>query len=212
VPTLGPESAFIFRITHVDNVAWILRHGLHSARSRILDPDFVEIGSHELIEKQKDHEVPIPPGGVFSDYVRFYFTPWSIMLYNVKTGYHGITQRDNREVAILVSSLHKVSKMGLKFVFTDQHAYGKESTAFNDLNHLDEIDWDLLRAKDFRNDPEDPGKKGRYQAEALVHRKVPVEAILGITCYDASVQARLTSAAQQAGVRTPIKVLPNWYF
>lgn len=212
MPSLGPESAFIFRITHVDNVAWILRHGLHCATSKILDPDFVQIGSRELIQKQRDHPVSIPPGGVFGDYVRFYFTPWSIMLFNIKTGFHGIKQRENREVAILVSSLHKVSEMGLKFVFTDHHAYGKESTPYNDLKHLDKIDWNLLRAKDFKNDPEDPGKKGRYQAEALVHRKVPVEAILGITCYDTSVQARFAHAAQEAGVQTKIRALPKWYF
>jgi hypothetical protein len=83
------------------------------------------------------------------------------MLYNIKTGFQGITRRENREVVILVSSLHKLSEMGLKFVFTDHHAYGMESTPYNDLKHLDKIDWDLLRGKDFKNDPEDPGKKAR---------------------------------------------------
>jgi hypothetical protein len=134
------------------------------------------------------------------------------MLYNIKTGFNGVTRRDNRELAIIVSSLHKLSKLGRKFVFTDCHAYGKESTPYDDLKDLDKIDWDLLRAKDFRNDPEDPGKKSRYQAEALVHRKVPVEAIIGITCYDSSMLATLIRSAQQVGAQTPIKVLPQWYF
>lgn len=75
-----------------------------------------------------------------------------------------------------------------------------ESEYYNDLADLEKIDWALLRSKDFRNDPEDPGKKGRYQAEALVHKRVPVEAILGIACYDADAQKRLMRDAEAAAV------------
>jgi hypothetical protein len=212
MPTLGPEAAFIFRITHVDNVAWILRNGIHCRSSSILDPNFVSIGSVDLIQKRTTRTVPVPPGGPFNDYVPFYFTPWSIMLYNIKTGYNGVTKRNNRDVAIIVSSLHHLAASGHRFVFTDSHAYGVEANFFSGLHHLREIDWPLLRSRNFQNDPEDPGKKGRYQAEALVHRAVPVRALLGIACCDAGVQAQLVQSAQQAGVPTEIKVLPNWYF
>lgn len=212
VPTLGPESAYIFRVTHVDNVAWMLRNGLHCRSSASFDPNFISIGNPDLIQKRSRHPVDIAPGGVLADYVPFYFTPWSIMLYNIKTGYNGIIRRDNREVAIIVSSLRTLSKMGIRFVFTDHHAYGFEAEYYNDLSDLDKIDWPLLRSRDFRNEPEDPGKKGRYQAEALVHNHVPVKALLGITCYDDNARATLTRAAAKAGVTTPIKDLPNWYF
>jgi hypothetical protein len=210
MPTLGPESAYIFRITHVENVAWMMRHGMDCRSSSDFDPNFVPIGSPDLIEKRKTRVVPIPPGGTLSDYVPFYFTPWSIMLYNIKTGYNGVPQLANREVVIVISSLNKLSEMGHKFVFTNSHAYGVEAEFFGDLMDLDKIDWALLRSKDFRNNPEDPGKKGRYQAEALVYRHVPVEALLGIACYDADMQARLTNETED--VQTPIRVLPNWYF
>jgi hypothetical protein len=39
---------------------------------------------------------------------------------------------------------------------------------FTDLDDLAKVDWDLLNKKNFRHDPDDPGKKERYQAEALV--------------------------------------------
>ena len=212
MPTLGPESAYIFRITHVDNVAWMLRHGAHCRSSPTRDPNFVRIGNPELIEKRTSHPVTIPPGGTLADYVPFYFTPWSIMLLNIKTGYKGVPQLPNRDVAIFVSSLHKLSKLGRRFVFTNSHAYGAESDFLSDLSDLDQIDWPLLRSRNFANDPEDPGKKGRYQAEALVHRRVPVEAFLGIACYDADVQSRLTGVAEVAGADVSIQALPNWYF
>jgi hypothetical protein len=80
MPTLGPESAYIFRITHVENVAWMLHHGMHCRSSGRFDPSFVSIGSAELIHKRNTRVVPVPPGGTLSDYVLFYFTPWSIML------------------------------------------------------------------------------------------------------------------------------------
>src|SRR5690348_11543782 len=90
MPALGPESAYIFRITHVDNVAWMLKNGMWCRSSRKFDPNFIAIGSPELIEKRKTHTVPIPPGGTLSDYIPFYFTPWSIMARKINTGHGGI--------------------------------------------------------------------------------------------------------------------------
>ncbi len=212
VPTLGPESAYIFRITHVNNVPWILQNGVHCRSSPSFDPNFISIGSVELIAKRATRTVPISPGGSFNDYVPFYFTPWSIMARKINTGHGGIPKRDNREIAILVSSLHHLSETEIDFVFTNGHAVATETDWFDDLDDLDEISWDQLRRRDFKGDPEDPGKLNRYQAEALVHRHVPVDAFLGITCYDENVRSTLTRAAEKAGVETPIKVIPNWYF
>src|SRR5258708_1863941 len=112
---LGPEAAHIFRITHVDNVPWILRHGLHCKTSKSTDPDFISIGMPELIQKRTTHIVPIAPGGSLGDYVPFYFTPWSVMMYNIKTGYNGVTKRANSEIAIIVTSLHKLKEVGTRF-------------------------------------------------------------------------------------------------
>lgn len=102
---LTPEKALIFRIVHRDNVPWILDNGLHCKNSKVLDPNFVEIGNKDLIGKRGRHLVKQPPGGTLSDYVPFYFTPFSHMLLNIKTGWGGIRQRNNDEIVIMVSSL-----------------------------------------------------------------------------------------------------------
>jgi len=193
MPPLGPASARIFRITHIRNVPWILEHGLHCRSSMTVDQNFIPIGLPELIDKRSGHPVPISPGGTLADYVPFYFTPKSIMLLNIKTGYNGVIKRQNAEIAILVSSLHKLAEIDAHFVFTNGHAYMQESEYFSDLSALDKIDWDLLRRVDFKRNPDDPGKVGRYQAEALVHRHVPVKALVGVACYDASAAASLAS-------------------
>ena len=46
----------------------------------------------------------------------------------------------NREIAILVSSLRRVTELGIPFVFTNQHAYLAAAEYFNDLNDLDRVD------------------------------------------------------------------------
>lgn len=209
---LNPDKALIFRITHIANVPWLLEHGLHCRNSPEFDPNFRNIGNPELISKRHTRVVPIPPGGTLSDYVPFYFTPYSIMLYNIHTGYGGVPPVPNDDIVILVSSLRKVAEMGLRFVFTNQHAYPVTARYFNRLEDLEKIDWSLLQARDFRHDPEDPGKKERYQAEALIHRHLPVTTLLGIGCHSKATKGRLQPMLQRHKVTTDLVVRPTWYF
>ncbi len=132
---LNPEKALIFRIVHVANVPWILEHdGLYCRNSPEQDPNYVNIGNPELIGKRARRHVPIAPGGTLSDYVPFYFTPFSIMLFNIKTGYGGIARRESRDIVIFVSSVHRLRELGLPFVFTNQHAYAVNTDFFSDPN------------------------------------------------------------------------------
>lgn len=82
-----------------------------------------QIGNPELIAKRAYRTVPVSPGGTLSDYIPFYFTPCPPMLLNIKTGYQGLPRIPMPEVAILVSSLHRVVQQGVAFVFLDRHAY-----------------------------------------------------------------------------------------
>jgi len=209
---LNPDDARIFRITHRDNVPWLLANGLHCPNSDTCDPNFIPIGLPDLIQRRRHRVVPIPPGGTLDDYVPFYFTPRSVMLYNIKTGCGGVIERANNEIVILVSSLPGLAQHQIPFVFTNSHAYMNEADFFGDLEDLRHIDWPLLRSRDFRRDPDDPGKLGRYQAEALAHRHVPVEALLGIACYDVSAEQAVSDAVAASGLTLQVKAVPHWYF
>ena len=79
------------------------------------------------------------------------------------------------------------------------------------LKDLDRIDWNLLNQKDFRRNPEDPGKLDRYQAEALVHRALPVDALTGIACYDSDSRARIEAMTAEEGVQVSVRTYPDWY-
>lgn len=210
--SLNPEKALIFRVTHIDNVPWMLDHGLHCRNSATFDPNFHNIGNSDLIGRRHHREVPIPPGGTLSDYIPFYFTPYSIMLYNIKTGYGGVKHVPNRQIVILVSSLHRVGELGVEYVFTDRHAYPLTAEYYNELEDLNQIDWPLLQSRDFRHDPEDPGKKERYQAEALIYRHLPLEGLLGIACHSETANHQLQSEIGRRNLTLKVVVSPSWYF
>lgn len=209
---LNPEKALIWRIVHRDNLSWILANGVHCRNSIVRDPHDVHIGSEELIGKRAQRAVPAGPGGTLADYVPFYFTPFSPMLYYIKTGHGGIHKRDNEEIVILVSSLRKVQALGLRFVFTEGHAYSKLARYFDDLAQLEEVDWALLRSRDFKRDVEDPVKVERYQAEALVHRHVPVAALSGVVCHSAAIRSKIEADLAATGLKLDVRALPSWYF
>lgn len=209
--SLTPEKALIFRITHIENVEWILANGLHCRNSGILDPNYQEIGNPDLIARRADRTVPIPPGGTLSDYIPFYFTPYSPMMLNIKTGYNGMKQTPMRDIVILVSSLRKLSEMGIDFVFSDRHAYLRAAEFSSNLEDLDRIDWKILQARDFKRDPNDFEKVERYQAEALVHGHMPIKALLGVICYGPAQQQRVAALAAGDHGTLDIKALPGWY-
>ncbi len=211
-PNLSPQKALIWRIVHRDNLPWILENGLHCGNSAVKAPGWVQIGNPELIEKRANHPVPLPPGGLLNDYVPFYFTPFSPMLRNIHTGWGGIRKRPNEEILILVSSLHHIAALGLRFLFTDSHAYYQWANFYDDLADLGKIDWPLLQRRDFKRDPEDPAKFERYQAEALIHRHLPVSGLRGIVCYTEALQQRIEREVQARKLNLPVHARSGWYF
>lgn len=210
--TLNPQKALIWRIVHRDNIPWILDNGLHCGNSSVQAPNWVHIGNPELIDKRAAHLIPVGLGGFLSDYVPFYFTPFSPMMKNIHSGYGGIRQRQNDEIVILVSNLYRARELGLPFVFSDGHAYYAWSNFYTDLIDLDKIDWRIIQSRDFRRDPDDPAKFERYQAEALVHRHCPVHALAGMVCYTESTKTKLDGWLQERGLTMPVFARAGWYF
>jgi ssDNA thymidine ADP-ribosyltransferase, DarT len=209
---ISPQRGLIFRITHRDNLPWILANGLHCQNSNRLAPNFVSIGNPSLINDRHHVGVPIPPGGTLDDYIPFYFTPLSVMLLNMKTGYRGIQQRRNDEIAILVCSLQKLHQDGITFVFTDRHARLATAEFFGDVADLGRIDWKILQNRDFRRDNNDLGKMERYQAETLVHRHLPIDSLLAIACYNSIERDRVDTLVRGAGLGINVIGRRGWYF
>lgn len=209
---LDQAKALIFRITHRENVRWIMEHGLHSSNSAVQDPNFVPIGNSDLIGRRRVKAVPPPYGGFLSDYVPFYFTPSSPMLFNIVTGWNGLPKQEKRDIVVLISSIPRLSDEGTQFVFSDRHAYLEAARFSADPADLDWIDWPLLQARDFKGDPNDPGKQERYEAETLAHGHVPTSALAGIACYNEVVAQEISAIVGEAGAETKVVTRAGWFF
>jgi hypothetical protein len=206
---LTAANAYIFRIAHRGNMARILAEGCHCRNSVQAKSGYIAIGNEELIDRRQYRGVPCGPSGTLADYVPFYFTPYSPMMYNIKTG-RGVPQRSMADIVILVSSLHHLDKLGVSFVFTDRHAYLAAAQFSANLDDLEDmIIWPVLQSRDFRKD--DADKFEKYQAEALIHNHVPLNALLGIVCYDDTVKAALQAEAEQLNVAVKIAAQRKWY-
>lgn len=209
---LTPARALVFRITHIANLPWILDNGLHCKNADKRDPNFITIGNQEIIDKRHTRAVKINPYGTLSDYVPFYFTPKSMMAFNIKTGYNGIKQRANSEIIIMVSSLRDLDTAGSIFIFTNKHAINIDAKFYSSLTDLNNIDWGILKRCDFARDNEDIDKTSRYQAEALVHNHVPLGALAGIACYNSEQKEHIESIATKKGCKIKAAVKGDWYF
>lgn len=206
-----PNPTLIYRITHVNNVRWILANGLHCARSQHNDPNFIQIGNPGLIGRRSVRTVPIPPGGVMDDYVPFYFGTHSAMMYNIHTGY-GVQQVPQRNIAYLVSSVQHLQAAGIGFVFTDRHAYVANAHYSSNPQDLTRLDWVLIAGRDFKRDPNRLDKIERRAAELLVHQHLPVGALSEIACYDQATQQTIMQWVTAQGGQTTVQVRPGWYF
>ncbi|OYU87678.1 MAG: hypothetical protein CFE29_22860 [Bradyrhizobiaceae bacterium PARB1] len=205
---LTPEKAAVFRITHRQNLARLLDHGC-VCQSSAQPKTYAEIGNQELIVKRTGRAIPCPPGGTLSDYIPFYFTPYSPMLYNIKTGY-GVPKQDMKDILILVTSLPSLKKMGIPFVFSDRHAYLRTAQFSNDLADLPgRIAWKALQERDFSKSDVDRFEK--YQAEALVYKHMPANALLTIMCHDDSVKDEVSAACIAKNVGLKVVNGRQWY-
>lgn len=211
-PNLNPDKALIWRIIHCDNLPWTLDNGLYCGNSDVRSPTWVHIGNPELTEKRATHPVPLSPGGFLNNYVPFYFTPFSVMMRNIYTGWGGVRKRSNEEIVILVSSMWKLKELEVPFLFTDSHAYYQWANFYSDLADLDKIDWRLLQARDFKRDEDDLAKFERYQAEALVFQHLPISGILGIVCYTEQLKLKIEHQIRSRDLNIPVYARTGWYF
>lgn len=133
------------------------------------------------------------------------------MLYNITTGWGGITKRPMSEIVILVSSLLTLVEQGIPFLFSNQHASLVKATFSNNLGDLDRLDWKIWQARDFQRNPNDPDKLARYQAEALAYRHVPASALQGIVCHGTEQETVLTKTVHNSRAALTVMSRPAWY-
>ena len=144
--------------------------------------------------------------------VPFYFCPRSIMLYVIhqanhpELGYRG----GQRPIVHLETDLHDTvtwaGRNDRRWAFTLSNAGANYFEDRSNLGQLDEIDWDAVEARDWRN-----CKEGK-QAEFLVEHSFPWELVTRIGVHSWRVYDLVCEALREAPHKPDAEIISQWYY
>lgn len=199
-----PEIIKLYRMIHVDNLEYILKHGMHIQNSQENDPNYINIGDSVLIDQRHEYPIGIDGCGHLGDYIPFYFAGHSPMLLNIKTGYRGIQKRSQCEIVYIVCKLGEIVDCCPDWIFADGHAKDRFTVFYKDLDQLDQIDWDVVKAQYWHNIENDYDRQRRKQAEFLVKNHVPPSCIDEIVVRNEVVKKRVEIIVQRLNLTLSI--------
>lgn len=207
-----PNRIVLYRITHYQNLKFILDNGLQSPNSQIQDPNYVNIGKIDIIGKRGAKPVRLDPSpGTIHEYVPFYFCPRSPMLGSIKVGNSDFSGSQD-EIIYVVTDFERIRQHNCEFVFTDGQALIAFSKFFDDESDFDKLDWEAIKSTQWGRNQSDNDKMRRKMAEFLVKDYVPIEAVIGIGVMNQQMEQTVTQIVTQAGANIPVKIKTNWYF
>jgi len=213
-----PIPTPIYRITHVDNLQDNIL-----PRDSIYAPNFAPHDGRKYTAIHYQHiqsrrsriGILCGPGGTILDYVPFYFAPRSPMLYVINKG--GVKEylQGQGQIIYLVASAQSVAKMNQPFVFTDGHAaISGLSHFFDDLIHLDKIDWPLMKSKYWFDTDQDMDRKRRRQAEFLVYRSFPWTLVDFVAVINGRMKKQVETILAEfpEKMRRVVRIKQSWYY
>lgn len=177
------------------------------------DPDYINIGDTELIKNRSIYDVKItPPNGLLGEYVPFYFGPLSPMLLRIRDGKGGVVQRPQHDIVYVVCRVNDLISLCRYWCFTNGHAKNIITDFYNDIRHLNQIDWDMVYQQYWANTEEDYDRMRRKQAEFLVKDHVPVSCISAVVVYNENAKAIIGDIVAKLGLSIPVYVKRNFYY
>src|SRR5690606_5528271 len=114
-----------------------------------------------------------------------------------------------KSIVYLVTTVEKATALGQAWCFTEGHAEIAYSEYFDDLAHLEQLDWPLMRATMWGGDDE---RRRKRQAEFLIHETLPVSALEQIVTMNTDLQTQARYFLQRAGINLPVNVDSTWYY
>jgi hypothetical protein len=175
-----PNTIWLYRMVHWQNVAYILEHGMCCKAHENADPNYVNIGMKSLIEDRHEHPIPMENAGNLGEYVPFYFAGHSPMLYLIMNGYSGVTKRPQNDIVYIIVNYDKVKEMQLPFVFTDRNAKIAVANFYTAEKDLNKLNWQVIKSKDWSNDNDNLDRRDLKQAEFMVRNHLPLDCIYAL--------------------------------
>ncbi len=209
-----PEDIKLYHIVHLDRLPAIIQDGFLWCDAVVQQKSSsgTTIGLNSIKERRLKLPLTSYPNLYVGECVPFYFCPRSVMLFMFyKDNNHDITYHEGQEPIIhLVADLRQVvewaSRKEKRWVFTDTNAGSFYFNDFNDLAHLDKIDWQAVQAMYWQNCRENK------QAEFLLENQLPFELIESIGVCSAKQLYNVQEIISLSGHKTPVKIMTNWYY
>lgn len=207
------KDLWVYRIIPIQNLEKDLKHGMLAKRNASADPTRVVIGNTEIISARDQRPVKCYPGTVVNDYVPFYFSVRTPMLYNIYTGM-GVAQKPQREIVYLCCRVTDLATDKFQWCFTNANAAERITAFYTDLKHLDKLDWKSIKTTDFRlnNADGDEERIRKKHAEFLVKDKVPPKRIEEIAVLNAAVKEQVETVVSNCKLAIEVRVKPQYYF
>jgi len=203
------SKLYLYRMTHIENIPHILRYGITHSSSQNSNPGFVPIGDVSLISTRSNFT--LNNGRILGDYIPFYFTYRTPMLYVIQNGFNMVAPTPAQDIIYIVCSVSKILELGHQFVFTDGHAVDSFSSQYSnaDIHDIDNIlDKKALAAKYWKTET-DLDLKRRKEAEFLVLGDIAPTGILGYCVFNAEALSRMLTFGIE---ESKIIIRPDYYF
>jgi len=178
------SKIYLYRMTHIDNVAHILKNGITHRSSRNANDSYKNIGDNSIIRRRDNFQ--LNNGKMIGDYIPFYFGGRMPMLYVMQKGFNSVDIVKPENIVYIVSSVQKIIDLHLNFIFTDGHAIDSFSTQYSkdDIYNIDKwLDYTAIKSQYWR-DEQDLDLKRRKEAEFLVLGDIDISGILGFLVYN----------------------------
>ena len=204
-----PKHPKIYHITHVDNLENIVQDGyLFSDSTRVQRQGDIVIGMDNIKIRRLNLPISGYPDTKVGDRVPFYFCPRSIMLYVIHCANHpDLAYRDGQEPIIHIEAdLHSVVQWAEKkqrhWAYSLSHAGSDYAQIYSDLDHLDEIDWNAVAARDWSEQDIREAK----QAEFLVQQSLPWFLVERIGVYSQEIAHKVYTAMSDTKHRPRVEI------
>jgi len=208
------DKIWVFRIIPIQNLENILREGMFCKSAGKNNTGFVTIGSEDVISRRDTTIVKCYPDSYVNDYVPFYFSVRTPMLYNIITG-HGVPAKPQDSIIYLCCELSDLASDKFQWCYTNGNAAAAITRFYTTLQNVDKnIDWHSIYTTDFRDENAD-GDEDRIRkkhAEFLVKGHVPVEYIKVIVVLNDQKAIEVKSILDKLDLNIKVHINQKFYF
>ncbi|MGI9228905.1 MAG: type II toxin-antitoxin system toxin DNA ADP-ribosyl transferase DarT [Gammaproteobacteria bacterium] len=210
-----PEHPKIYHIIHVDRLPSIIADRFLWSDAKIAQRTSSEITigmDHIKQRRLKELTLNSHPNLHVGECVPFYFCPRSVMLFVLfRADHQDISYRGGQNLIVhlefdLRNIVSWADENEHRWAFTSSNAGARYFDDWCDLDHLNEIDWNAVGARDWRS------CKEAKQAELLVERSLPWSLTERIGVLNNTAYAHAARAIAASLHKPILEVKTDWYY